>query len=505
MANKLEQITLPRKLSSVRQFMLIRFLIIVFVCLIICASALKTMAGGVCGARLEWSPNGENIVFSGMSGTIPTYIVPIDGQIHRSTYDASMRPVSDAIYTPCYIVWSPDSQSLFLGRDEDGVLADVFGRTLSDFRANSYTQIASHFYGWTATGAEIYFGSNRDGDMEIFVSELLGENLRQLTNNEANDRFITLSPDSTLLFFTSEQGGYEDLYIMDVNGDNIQRLTTNFSGYIPSSPLNPLYEWQWAPDNAQVMFQTHFISSEGETYLMNSDGSNLHSIPDGFLSPDWSQLAMVDSNRHLSISNLDGSNLRTISNHGVNNVVWLPDSTQLIFTTGDPANQTAFIVNDDGTELRQIATEIYYDMALSPDGAYLAFTHHEENKRNIFILEIQQNNLVNTSQANEEGFNFLGKWSPDGEYFLFESHHANTRSYIIIRSDGTNRVDLGSSVDCQAETLLLASDWSPDGNSLAFTILCDEGEGQYNVQIILANSDGSNPHLLGQVSASIGD
>ena len=54
-----------------------------------------------------------------------------------------------------------------------------------------------------------------------------GQNERRLTKNRQNDRDPSWSPDGKRIAFASYRKGDAEIYVMNVNGKNLQNLTNN--------------------------------------------------------------------------------------------------------------------------------------------------------------------------------------------------------------------------------------------------------------------------------------
>jgi TolB protein len=97
-------------------------------------------------------------------------------------------------------------------------------------------------------GDKIAFMSNRNGNWEIYVMNLDGSGLKQLTKNASNDGLPTWSPDdmgATQIAFVSNQGGPWAVWAMDPDGANRRKLFDIGGGGL-------VFDWEheqisWAP------------------------------------------------------------------------------------------------------------------------------------------------------------------------------------------------------------------------------------------------------------------
>jgi Tol biopolymer transport system component len=89
---------------------------------------------------------------------------------------------------------------------------------------------ATGFNSWPAVspdGKKIAFGSNRDGDYEIYVMFADGSSPKRLTNSAGMDFRPAWSPDGMQIAFTSNRDGDYEIYVMNADGSNVRRVTNH--------------------------------------------------------------------------------------------------------------------------------------------------------------------------------------------------------------------------------------------------------------------------------------
>ena len=137
--------------------------------------------------------------------------------------------------------------------------------------------------------ARIAFASDRDWNWEIYVMDNDGGNQRNLTNNPADDRSPSWSPDGQRILFASDRDRDKDghfnyeIYVMDADGGNQRNLTNHPDrDYAPS----------WSPDGRRIAFASDREGDHAnyEIYVMDDDGGNLQNLtnhPHGDVNPAW--------------------------------------------------------------------------------------------------------------------------------------------------------------------------------------------------------------------------
>jgi Tol biopolymer transport system component len=98
-----------------------------------------------------------------------------------------------------------------------------------------------------ADSAKIAFGSHRDGNWEVYVTDADGRNQTRLTTRNGHTRFPLWSPDRTRIAFATkvgERGDGWDFWVMNADGTGARRLC---SGLVGKSGR------EWSPDGRRIV------------------------------------------------------------------------------------------------------------------------------------------------------------------------------------------------------------------------------------------------------------
>ena len=208
-------------------------------------------------------------------GTI--WLIDPDGANQRAILDISGNPL------PLGLAWSPDGRKLAFHTEVKGNI-DIYvmnadGRNLKqlteDPAEDSWPQ-------WHPGSQRIIFTSNRDENFEIYVMTAEGEIIENLTNDPVIDIDPAWSPDGRKIVFSSKRGKtLGDLFVMDANGENLQNLTNHRA--LDTQP-------KWSPDGEKILWTSH-RDGTGDIFLMDADGVNPAKL-NAFAAPrdHWEEL-----------------------------------------------------------------------------------------------------------------------------------------------------------------------------------------------------------------------
>ena len=258
-------------------------------------------------------------------------------------------------------------------------------------------------YGFSPDGSRIAFGSDRDGDDEVFVMNADGTGVVQLTDNDSDDWGGFWSPDGTRIAFSSDRDGDREVFVMNADGTGVVQLTDNDSD-----------DWGgfWSPDGTRVAFSSD-RDGDYEIFVVNADGSDTLQLTDNDYqewnaswSPDGTRI-VFDSDRdgdfEIFVMNADGTGVVQLTHNTAPDWApqWSPDGSRIVFDSdpdysGDMDSNLhgpldVMMMNADGSGVRRLTQHPGYDSSgsWSPDGTQIAFTSDRDGDFEIFIIDVE--------------------------------------------------------------------------------------------------------------------
>lgn len=213
---------------------------------------------------------------------------------------------------------------------------------------------------------------------DIFMADLDGKIVKQLTHSKGYDAEATLSPDGKKMLYTSDKDGDIDLYIMDLE-TGAEKRVTNMLGYDGGA-------W-FSPDGTKLIWRASRPKTEAEI----KEYKEL--LAENMVAP---------TNMEVWVSNADGSNARQVTSYGQANwaPAYMPDSKRIIFASnheykrGFPFN--LYTINEDGTNLTKISRDKGFDAfpMFSPNGKKIVFCSNRNNggtrDTNVFVADWEE-------------------------------------------------------------------------------------------------------------------
>jgi TolB protein len=264
--------------------------------------------------------------------------------------------------------------------------------------------------------SRVAFISTRSGRFkELYVMNLDGSDLRQLTRNQTINLSPSWGPDARLLVFTSYKDGRPKLYEMDVVSGR-ERLVPTGPGMVMGG--------SYAPDGKEIAITRTGTQGDSEIALISPEGSTISRLTESqtinvspSFSPNGSQLAFCSGRTgspQVYVMGTGGGQARRVTFKGSYNTqpVWSPKGDKIAYTGRVDGRFQIFVVGADGGEATQITSSRgdNVDPTWSPDGRYLIFSSTRAGKAQLYFTDargVRQRQLI-TSPGSDSS----PAWSP---------------------------------------------------------------------------------------------
>lgn len=396
--------------------------------------------GGTDYRVLDWTPDGRHVLVRanrtpyGERDGKPM-LVPFEGGMERPLgppeTGGGMLSGDGNIY-----VYTPiDREFRTWKRHRGGRAQDVWTYDLANDTSQQLTDFVGTDHQPLWVDGRIYFVSDRDFTLNLFVMDMDGSNVRKVTEF---DEFDVLWPSSDRKRIVFENGGYAWLHEpasgetrripIEIRGDRPHALPSfkNVTRQIESFGIAPQGERAvlgargeiftvpakhgeirnisrtpeareisvaWSPDGQWISYLSD-ATGEYEIYVRAQDGSgeprritndgNVWRFPPVW-SPDSSKLAYADSANRLWTVEIDSGRTREVDTtrhtgggfRDLTQYVWSPDSLWLAYTKVNAShNSSIWVYSLRAGETRQLTPDATNEQspAFDPKGRYLYFT-----------------------------------------------------------------------------------------------------------------------------------
>ncbi len=261
----------------------------------------------------------------------------------------------------------------------------------------------------------IAFVSDAKGSKEIYIADVLGRHVRQVTRHNNLCVSPRFSPDGRLLAYSSYHRGNQNLYITDLGQSQLTKALSRREGM----NLAPAF----APDGSNMIVT---LSKDGnpDLYRLDMQGqiqerltqrSGINVSPS--YSPDGKSIAFVSDRSgrpQIYLMNLRSGSTRLLTLQGQENVEpsWSPKGDKIVYTSLTGGHYHLFTISAEGGSPTRITSSYgdYESPSWSPDGRQIVFSR----KRNghMEICAIMANGQGERTLFRLPGNQSYPRWSP---------------------------------------------------------------------------------------------
>ena len=383
-----------------------------------------------------WTPDGKQIVYRSKTHTFSG----LRGQLMKVAAEGG-TPEEIPTSEGGFCSYSPDGKQLALNRmfrefrtwkyyrggQADEIWINKVGTTKIEKITDNDAQ--DIFPMWI--GDEIYYLSDRDRTMNLFVYDTKSKQTRKLTDFTQYDcKFPSYSKD----YVVFENGGY--IYKYDVKAGKCEKVTI----FLESDNVYARPEYR----NVSGRIFSYDLSPDGERVLMIARGE-LFSLPahhgpvynvtltpggherEGRWSPDGGKIAYFsdkDGEYQVYVAPSDkmeaAKALTSFKDGYPSNLQWSPDGSTLYFST---LKRDIYSLNAETGALKRIIvgkSGAPRGFTLAPDGSWAAYTEGLDNDVSaVFLYEVASGKSY---QVTDRWYNASSPiFSQDGKYLFFTS------------------------------------------------------------------------------------
>ncbi len=273
----------------------------------------------------------------------------------------------------------------------------------------------------TLTGTEgiantkIAFVSTNSNTKEIFLTDILGKNMRQITRHKNLTVSPRFKPGGNFLTYTSYHTGNQNLYITDLRQSKTTRALSRRKGM----NLGPA----WSADGKRMILT---LSKNGnpDLFVLDSKGNIIEQLTRRAginVSPTWSP----DGNHIVFVSdrsgqpqlysmNMKSRKVRRLTFEGIENAEpnWSPTQNRVVYSSLRNGVYQIFTLNplNDDSPI-QLTTDLSHHESpvWSPDGNQILFAKRDGKRHQLYA--IMKNGSYQRSVLNLPGSQTYPQWS----------------------------------------------------------------------------------------------
>ncbi|MDR1742325.1 MAG: PDZ domain-containing protein [Dysgonamonadaceae bacterium] len=403
----------------------------------------------------KYSPDGKTIAFTGQyDGNTEVYTIPsVGGEPLRVTYTAtnSRDDIGDRM-GPNNIVmgWTPDGKSIvYRNRIDDGFTGHLYlvnsegglsqaiplpeGGFCSyspDGKKLAYNRVMREFRTW-----KYYKGGMAD---DIWIYDPAEKSVRNITNNDAQDIMPMWIGDA--IYFISDRDRTMNIFVYDTKTQQTSKVT-NFTEYdvkFPSFHGNTIVF-----ENGGYLYKLDVTTGKPEKINITLASDNIYArseIKDGgkyitnvSLSPDGERLTVTARGEVFNIPADKGVSKNITRSPGAHDreAQWSPDGKSIAYISDATGETELYLQNADGSEPVQLTknNDTYIrSFQWSPDSKCIVYTDRENRINLLNVASKQKTTLLQDPAGEPRGLSF----SPDSKWLAYTRMESNEFNVIYV-------------------------------------------------------------------------
>ncbi len=385
---------------------------------------------------MGWTPDGKNIIYRSRKQSFNDFV----GQLYTVPAEGGLS-VEVPLSTGGFCSYSPDGSKLAFNRVfrefrtwkyyQGGMADDV---RIFDLATGSVINITDNdaqdiFPMWN--GDNVYFLSDRDRVMNLFVYNTVNRQTRKLTNYTDYDiKFPSIGQNAIVY----EKGGY--IHLFDLQSQRETRvpvvIADDFNGGRNElkDAAQSIRLADPSPDGRRVVF-----SARGEVFSVPAEEGITRNLTESSgahdrearWSPDGKSIAYLSDQSgeyEIWIRAQDGSSEPVQVTDGADTYKfsfrWSPDSKKIMWSDKKLRLQYVDIATREVKTVAQSLVWEYSDFEWSPDSRWIVYADQMPN--NFSMVRLYDTQTGNTYNVTDEWYSSSNPvFSADGKYLLFSS------------------------------------------------------------------------------------